>query len=354
MEQSEEILEKLKVIVNGGREFLDKSGTLPLTYITDIVCPPLRDVLRDLCFRIEERHKVDDSGNEEHIFVIHYTSISALVSILRDASEKLEYEKKKKKKEDKESESEPITSDKRSSWRLYDSVHLNDPEEGTLLIQNLPKKYNWLRESEEESHAYIASFMFDTLSKRDDLAFWSIYGKEGKGCSLWLRVPRSRLQKVRYGTRHMNDTVKILKPVLNSLEPLVRIRKSPIRKHVREILSRVIWEYMEKIRYLYKSDAYKHESECRFVITESDISDKKKIRFEDQDRKDCPECIKHYYEPEDIELGIENMLVTESLITLGPCVSYSYNVEYYLKTLMRRANLEGPKIEHSNISYRKS
>ena len=346
MEQSEEILEELKVAVNGGREYLEQSGTLPLEYITDIVYPLLQNMLRDLCLRIKERHKVDDSGNEEHKFVIHYTSISALVSMLRDASEE-------PKREAKKSESEPMTSDKKSSWRLYDSVHLNDPEEGNLLIQNLPKKYNWLLGNREESHAYIASFMSDTISKRDDLAFWSVYGKEGNGCSLWLRVPRSRLQKVRYGTREVNDTVKVLKSVLDSLEPLVRIRKSPIRERVREVLSGVVWEYLEKIRYLYKSDAYKHESECRFVIAESDIPDKKKIRFEDQDRKDYPECIKHYYEPEDVELGIENMLVTESLITLGPCVSHPYNVEYYLKTLMRRANLEGPKVERSNISYRK-
>ena len=284
---------------------------------------------------------------------IHYTSISALVSMLRDAYEELEHEEKKKGKEDKESESEPITSDKKSSWRLYDSVHLNDPEEGNLLIQNLPIKYNWLLGNKEESHAYVASFMSDTISKRDNLAFWCVYGREGKGCSLWLRVPRNRLQKVYYGTKEVNKTIEVLKPVLDSLEPLVRIRKSPIRERVREILSGVVWEYLEKIRYLYKSGAYKDESECRFVVAESDIPDKEKIRFEDQDREDYPECIKHYYEPQDIELGIKNMLVTESLITLGPCVSHPYNVEYYIKKLMRRANLEGPKIERSNIPYRK-
>ena len=352
MEKYKETLEKLEKVVKGGQEYLEKSETLALGYVTHIVCPALRGVLRGLHLRIEERHKVDEKKEE---FVIHYTSIAALVSMLQDASKEPEHEDKEMEKENKEPEPEPTPGDKKSSLRLYDSVHLNDPEEGSLLLRNLPRKYDWLLGKREESHAYIASFIMpDSIIKRDDLAFWCVYGMDGEGCSLLLQVPCRRLQKVLYGVMKVKYTVKLLRPVLDSLEPLVRIRKSPIRERVRKILSWAVWEYLEKIRYLYKSEAYKRESEYRFVVAESDISDKDKICFKDQDQDNSPARIRHYYVDEDLGLEVKNLLVTGSLITLGPCVSHPYNVKYFLKTLMRRANLYGPEIKFSKIPYRKS
>ena len=356
MEKYKEALGNLKAAVNHHQEYLEKSETLALAYVNDMVCPALRGVLRGLHLRIEERHKVDEKKER---FVIHYTSIAALVSMLQDASKEPEHEDKEKERENKEPEREPTASHKKSSWRLYDSMHLNDPEEGSLLIRNLPRKYDWLLGKREESHAYIASFIMpDSIIKRDDLrddlAFWCVYGMDGEGCSLLLQVPCKRLQKVLYGVMKVKYTVKLLRPVLDSLEPLVRIRKLSIRERVRKILSWVVWEYLEKIRYLYKSEAYKRESEYRFVVAESDISDKDKICFKDRDQANSPARIRHYYVDEDLGLEVKNLLVTGSLITLGPCVSHPYNVKFSLKTLMRRANLYGPEIKFSEIPYRKS
>ena len=321
----EEAVKGLRTAVDGSRGHLD-SENLASSYVGEIVCPALRKVLNNL--RV---YKVEESETGEDNLVIHYTSIAALVSMFQDAPK----------------------DNKKSSLRLYDSVNLNDPDEGNYFTRNfkLPEKYDWLGKR-EENHAYIASFIMPaTNHQRDmsnDLVFWCAYGKEGKGCSLALPVPRSRLQRVLYGEEGLKCTVGELGTVLDYLDPLVETNNPSIQ----EKLVATVWESLERIRYLHKNQAYDYENECRFVVAESDIRDKHKICFEDQDRNNFPTGIRHYFESE--ELGIEKLLITGSSITLGPCVSQPYNVKYYLKTLMSRANLEGPDIKISDIPYRKS
>ncbi len=241
------------------------------------------------------------------------------------------------------------TSDKKSSLRLYDSLHLNDPDEGNYFFSNfdLPEKYKWIGER-DMSHAYIASFIIPNSEKdmNDNLVFWREYGDEGEGCSLSLPIPRSRLQKVLYGTEGLERTCEELGSVLNFLDPLLEIDNSSIQ----EILAATVWESLERIRYLHKDEAYKYEKECRFVVAESNI-DKDKVHFEDQDPQKSPAHVRHYYELE--ELRIQSLLSTGSIITLGPCVSHPDNVEYYLKILLQRAYLGGQKFKTSRIPYRK-
>ena len=335
MEKSEEVLEKLKVAVNGGREFWEQSGTSHLEYLLEYVTDSVYSALEDaLKYLIEECHKVEESENK---LVIHYTSIGALVSMLKDACQKEQ-------------------EDEKSYLRLYDSVHLNDPDEGNYFNRNLnlPQKYDWIKKK-EVSHAYITSFIYPPPPQKDindNLIFWRTYGQEGEGCSLSLSVPHSRLQKILYGTEKVKHTVKYLRSALDLLDPLIKIRDLSIHTRIQENLARIVQKYLERIRYLYKNEAYEYENECRFVVAESNISDKNKIHFDDQEQNNSPGHIRHYYEHEDLK--IDKLLVTGSVITLGPCVPYPYNVEYYLKTLMERARLGGPEIKISKIPYRKS
>ena len=359
MEKSEEVLEKLKMAVDGSQDYLE-SKNLASEYVTNNVCPPLREALKILCIPIEEHHKVDEAESEKDNIVIHYTSISALVSMLRGASKESEYKDKERETENKKHESDIMLDDKKSLWRLYDSVHLNDPDEGNYFARNLnlPKKYDWLKK-EDVSHAYIASFILPNSDSREDmsdnLVFWRTYGREGEGCSLSLPIPRHRLQKVLYGTKGVKSAVGILRPaldfLLDSLEPLVRIREQPLRKNVREILAGVVWESLERFRYLYKSEAYRYEKECRFVIAESDIINKNKIFFEDENLNNSPIRIRHYYEHENLD--IRELLATGSSITLGPRVPHANNVCYFLNTLRERAGLVAQEIKISKIPYRK-
>lgn len=343
-------MENLRTFVEAGREYLERHGDLNLGYVDGIVIPELRNVLKDLCPKIEERHKIDEPEGRQENFVIHYTSIGTLVSMLQ--------QKVKNKQNVAKDEQD-------ASLRLYDSVHFNDPDEGNYFYRNLnlPKKYDWL-DKKKESHAYITSFIIPDLKRdmSDNLVFWRTYGKEGEGCSLKLRILRDRLRKVLcdadelrkvlYGADEVKRTGKLLRPVLDALYPLVSIRKRSQKKKVREELAEVIWKYLEKIRYLYKSEAYEYERECRFVIPEPESdADKDKIRFEYKEQNNSPD-VRHYYEHENLK--VENILTTDSLITIGPRVSHPYNMSYYIKSLLTKAGLVGPEIKLSKIFYRKT
>ena len=342
MDKSKEALDKLGGFVKGGREYLDKSGTLPASYVTKIVGQALQDVLK---YSIEAHHKVDETESDEELYVIHYTSIAALVSMLQDASKK-EQECKEKVGRDKKPELEPTAGKNKSLWRLYDSAHLNDPDEGKYLTDNLnlPDKYHWLGKK-DVCRAYITSFILpnsEDVSK--ELVYWRTYGKEGWGCSLSLCVPRSRLQRVHYGPEKVDLTVKKLRSVLDLLDPLVEVG-DPL---ILEILTKTVWESLESIRYLYKNNVYEYEHECRIIVVESNIPDKDKICFEYQDRNNSPALLRHYYEHEDLQ--IKDLMKSGSLVTLGPCVPYRDDVHYCIETLKKRAKV-GLEIETSKIPY---
>ncbi len=207
-------------------------------------------------------------------------------------------------------------------------------------------------------HAYIASFIRPDAERAernpvsDDLVYWRTYGKEGEGCSLTLTVPSCRLRKVLYGTDKVKCTDLLLKSVLDllydSLSPLISIPEQPI--DVQE-LTGIVVGHLEKIRYLYKDEAYQYEKECRFVFPESD-TDKEQICFEYGGQCNTPTRIRHYYEDKDLE--IEEILGSGSSITLGPCVPDRENVRYYVDTLLYKAKLRNTEIKISKIRYRKS
>ena len=96
----------------------------------------------------------------------------------------------------------------------------------------------------------------------------------------------------------MKRTGKLLRPLLDSLYSLTSITKRLIKEDIREELAEAIWESLEGIRYLYKSDAYSYEQECRFIIYDIDES---KIRFEYQEQNNSPD-VRHYYEHEDLKV----------------------------------------------------
>ena len=329
-----EIVKSIKQDYSGKSSFEENLTEL----IISVVSPKLQEILDDLCTKIVKNvHEIEGAES----MVIHYTSIAALVSILEDAAKK----KVKKKDDDDNDENDE------SYLRLYDSIHSNDPDEGNYLIRNLPKKYDWLV-TKNMRHAYIASFIFSKNDEKvnDNLVFWNTYGQKGEGCSMLLHAPSSGLYKVLYG-EDKKDTIERLQVILDMLQPLVDIDNLTIRNKIQEELAKTIWKSLEKIRYLYKSDAYKYENEYRFVILESDI-DKDKIHMEYQDRNNFPARIRHYCEHDSLQTG--KLFESGSIITLGPCVPYRENVRDCIETLIKRAGLYGPQIKFSEIFYRKS
>lgn len=354
MKKSEKLLELEKSIKTtvSGVSSLEDLESLP-EYVEMFVSKELLAVLENLRPRIEEFHDVESrnplslgdkiliSGQQnsrkgiepyyrKDFTATHYTSINAIVSILQN-----------------------VKAGKEDSLRMYDSVHLNDPDEGNYIARELKRRHRWL-EKKDVSHAYIVSFVAPEKQMVDNLTLWRTYGKEGEGCSLSLHVPPERLKKVRYG-EEMIETVRILEPVLDSLDPLVDAEKVPlcsIRRDIQTKLSEIIWKFLERFLYLYKSKAHEHEKEYRIVLIESEIEDKERIHFEIEEGENTPVQVRHYYADEDLKA--QNLLDENSLITLGPSITNPYNMSYYLKTLIREADLSGPEIETSRELYRKS
>lgn len=333
MEESRKGLENLKAAVERVQDYFKKPESYELEpLVTETVGPALEQALKDLCPRIEERHKIDESKEQENILVIHYTSIAKIVSMLQVAS----------------------NHNKKSIFRLYNSFHFNDSEEGNYLTQNLLQDYKWLGKTTTR-HAYIASFILPDSKENEEkmsnnLIFWRTYGQEGEGCSLALLAPLSRLREVSYGPDSDNAklSVKEIRAVLDLLAPL-RIDNPAVPEVIQKRLADNVLKPLEKIRYLYKNDGYEHEKECRCVILESEIEDNDK-KFEYQDRNNYPPRIKHYCEDKDFHL--EKLMGSGSYITLGPCVPYRDDVNYCIGVLKERANWKS-EIRNSKIPYRK-
>ena len=312
------------------------------SYVINVVTSNLEEVLRDLRARIEEPHMLDESEVGQPNVVIHYTSIAALVSMLQGAADE----------------------EVRSSLRLYDSNHFNDPDEGNFFDRYFNPKSQLVRELLDTTyspHAYVASFIipYDKAGgsgnnaqrdMSDNLVFWRTYGREGAGCSLTLVVPRSQLRRVRYGRDAVRKTGQILSSALDSIhECLSPLLGLSLPVDIEQHLKRTVAGHIDRIRYLYKSEAYDYEREFRIVIPEVD-AEKGLITFHYEERDGFDIRIKHYYENKELE--VQEILVTGSSITLGPRVSKPDNMRYYLESLLRQAGLfYGPKFRTSQIPY---
>ena len=333
MEKSKKALQNLERSVDAAVHQVKKHGTINPEYLINVVGEQLKGALTDLFAQIEKRHEIEN--DKEIVTAVHYTSISTIFSMLEKAS----------------------NGDKDNSLRLSDSVHFNDPDEGNYIIRNVPEEYAWLMLKEgNTTHAYIASFIYKPEEDvSDNLVFWRTYGKEGEGCSLSVQISRSRLRRVLYGPDEVKCTFKLLSPVLNSLDPLQRIKEESFRTDILPILAKIVWEPLERFRYLYKSKYYKYESECRLVLDESYVRNKGKPLFELQNQNNSPVHIRHYYIDED--LAVEKLLVSGSSLTLGPCVANRHNVLYCLKELRERTKKKfedfSTEIKLSEISYQK-
>lgn len=314
-------------------------------YVTRVVTSNLEDVLRALRTQIEQPHALSELEVGHPNVAIHYTTIPALASMLQNATDAIG----------------------QSSLRLYDSNNFNDPDEGNFFNRNLGPKSPAaaaLIDSEYSPHAYIASFIIphsknrntDTDSQRDmsnNLVFWRTYGDEGMGCSLTLVIPRNKLRKVLYGRDAVSRTSRLLMPVLDSLYDCLKpIFALPSTSYIREHLQSTISGHIDRVRYLYKSNAYDYERECRIVVPEVD-ADKDLIRFQYDDDNGRRVRLKHYYEVE--ALDVKNIFLTGSIIRFGPRVARADNLRYYFQSLLRKIDRSyGPKFKTSKIPYQVS
>ena len=344
MEEPEDKLHTLKANIEAGRARFEKYGKLNHEYLKAVVVPNLQKALSDVCRVIDTKHRISESDSPNPNLVVHYTSIATIVSMLQACTTR-------KKNKVPSGHSETLQGIQPVSLRLYDSAHFNDPIEGQYFVQNLNlnENHDWICGT-DVTHAYIASFIIpwkcDPNSGTDDLVFWRTYGKEGEGCSLKLEIPRSKLRKVLYGPDAVAKIGQLLSPILEILDPLATVGDRSITQLIRE----AFWRSMGKIQFLYKSEAYKYERECRVVANRREICDDD-ICFEYREGKNKNGRLRHYYN--DGNLDIENILTSRSAITIGPCVNDKADLGLSLEVLKERAGLPGPQINISEIPYRK-
>ena len=295
-----------------------------------IVVPRLNDVFRAKFIEIDKFHYLGNDATE----ILHYTSLDMLVSVLRDKAE-----------------------GKETFVRMYDSFHLNDPEEGQYLVRRIEPidQLGWFREK-DNLHAYIASFVIpddnkdQELRDEDNLTYWLAYGRQGRGCSIRYPVSHNRFRRVLYGQQDVTRTLERLDltSIWDCLNPLTNNPNQEVCRTARDTLAEITKINIARILYLYKDDAYKYEQECRAVKSILEIADGD-IQFERLEHLASPDSIRHYYE--DSDLSIDRILVTGSLITIGPLVPRPSNVMYYINTLLEKARLRGPRVEISKIPY---
>ena len=339
-----EHIERLRTSVAEGLDYLTSGLDASFRrYASDAIIPTLSEVLKELCSEIEQFHFLTDTasdGTQPPGYVIHYTTVATVVSMLQAQA-------KRRKHGDIPDEEQ---GQQGTSIRLYDSAHFNDPDDGNYLGRHLSQsgKHDWLMPS-TRTHAYIASFIIpdnDPDSASDNLVFWRTYGREGEGCSLKLRTPIAHVRRVLYTSEELGRTEKLLYPVLDVLDPLV----DGDYPWTKQVLREAFWKSLGRIRFLYKSPAYKYERECRFVIPTTEISDDQ-TSFEYRYDGGSSGRLRHYREHEALE--VTKILGSGSSITIGPCVADKEDLEQSLEMLKWRAGL-GATVKPSQISYRRA
>ena len=308
-----------------------------------------QDALNEIANVIAEEHQIQGPPHD-NLWVVHYTDISSVISMLKDV------------KIDGLSET---PGQPRSNYlRMYSTVGSNDPGEGTYLNRFLPNDIQGRNASEDvarsepqkETHqyAYVASFIRPIHQGRaheaeDNLVFWRSYGREGTGCSLTVQVPRHELQAVIYGEKDTKDSSERLR---NQISHLLAVAKRLQDKTgiSLEPLNEAINFAMERVRYLYKSEAYRYEQECRIVDTPATIEGTAMRPFFEHSGPPGQERTKRYIN--NPMLAIDQLLVSGSVITLGPRVPNSKDTKEYMEQLLTEAGFMGRSVQCSEIEYR--
>ena len=318
-------IDHLSTLCTAGLERLKEHGSVNAAYVEQMILPELITVVQGIGSRIEDRHRIPTVADNVTTWVTHYTSLSAVTSMLRELADG----------------QEPVL-------RLYDTSHCNDPDEGNHLVRELSSNdgYRWLARESSVGHAYITSFVSgkDGIDMSDDLVFWRTYGKDGKGCSLTVAVRADLLRQVFYIDSDIEKTRQMILPVLDAVASLARADAS-----CAELISAAIWQHLEGIRYLYKNVAYLNENEHRVAIpAESPDIDPTRILFQPFEADGPVVEVRHYYEIDG--LALRRILSSGSKLMLGPAVNDSYSVCLYLNDLKRRARIENPDLNYFEIN----
>ena len=270
----------------------------------------------------------NEGGNS---WVVHYTSTSSIVSMLENME--------------------------KGYLRMYGTSGSNDPGEGRY-VDTVDLPGSWNIKQWTHRYAYVASFIQPDDQKNlgkaaDNLPFWRLYGREGTGCSLTvsLRLLQQDLLAVKYGPKDTRDSVARLGSAIGHLQKTAEIVADEIGVSAQS-LDQMVDFAMGKVRYLYKSEAYDYEKECRVVETPSTIDDKGIEAQFDYSGPPGQQWPKRYINHD--RLAVRNIFTTGCIITLGQAVLHKEETKDYVQHLLNRASLAGPEVRCSQLDYKQS
>ena len=260
-------------------------------------------------------------------YLVHYTSLDTLFSLLVPQ--------------------EP------GHIRLYDTVHSNDPLEGSFFRTHLNEvaysNYSKLPPiilSPSPGYAYVSSFIsaYDDMAI-DDLVYWLAYGRNGYGCSIAIPYsdfcPDLHILPLRYGDSAVTDTADQLVSFLARFSADMHATPAPFQSTLQPLAA---------IPYLHKPASYSYESECRLLMLPSDL-----IRDPVFDLRAHPAggpIVRHYVEHP--SLHASKFLISGTVITIGPAITSPTNVRRAIFSLLRHHGFTGPSIVYSKHLYRPS
>ena len=287
------------------------------------------------------------------LMAVHYTSLDAIISMLRGAKSGQGY------------------------LRMYSASGFNDPNEGKLFTSVAREKSKGLvrylpEDSEADwSPAFVASFIrveqsdgdgSQTVDPANDLLFWRIYGREGTGCSLQLPLAAlsSELREVTYGEMATANSIKSIDETLEAVSDVSnRVVKTAVdyglvhgnTPNVAKLISDQLRADLKKTRYLYKDLTYRFEKECRLVETPESAAERGIRPDFDYSGTQGTAVVKKYIDHPSLKLT-DDFLRSGSKIMLGPQVRNPLHTKEYIEKLLEDAAFYGPRVGISEISYR--
>ena len=279
---------------------------------------------------IQDLYAISRPGQKDPKFLVHYTSLETLFSIL-----------------------DPKNPD---YLRLYDTIHSNDPTEGVYFRDQLRQISSSIYSNlppfildHYPGHAYIASFVRAASgSARDKLIYWLAYGRNGYGCSISIPYkdfsPQLPLLPIQYGTSGVKKTAKKVDRLFKSLDPSVQSHFAPNSRAGEHPSPLAV---LSAIPYFHKPRSYSAEKECRLFFSPLDpmCDPKYEPRYSTTDGP----IVRHYVEHE--PLRREGIFFTGTVITLGPSIRHPENVQRSIYALLHHHGLTGPEVTWSTIPY---
>ena len=324
----------------------------------------------------EKLHQVSPQNGSNTAQVVHYTSLSTLVDILKAAQPH--------DNPGISGSATPANSDDGPNaqsngnvgyLRMYSSARSNDPDEGRYLFGHCASKVPTTGESltayllgepatesltarPKPPYAYLTSFIVPKSKPEHDannLIFWRAYGRDGHGCSLTVTIAPEELRKVLYGHEKARNACKEITAALDNIREIIQeiqaIGSQAGNSAIREWISTTLSPRIQAIAYLYKSSPYAYENEARIVCIPGGPQ-AKNPRIELMGHPKSGTTTRYIEIPQLSTNPSTGIFRSGSVVTLGPQVPNPIHAEHDIRTLLRRAGIHGTVVQRSEIAYR--